>query len=84
MSKYTGLILVTGASTPGLEGKILDTLAPFTIQIIDKQSMDIRDRFFLAIFFSLDKAHQKAIIKDLEAQVEALNLDLASDFRQEG
>lgn len=84
MPKYTGLILVTGASTPGLEGKILETLDPFTIQIIDKQSMDIRDRFFLAIYFSLDKAHEKAIMKDLELQVAALNLDFASDFRQEG
>jgi predicted amino acid-binding ACT domain protein len=83
MSNYTGLILVTGASTPGLEGKILETLAPFTIEIIDKQSMDIRDRFFLAIYLSLDKAHEKAIMKDLELVVEDLNLDLASDFRQE-
>jgi predicted amino acid-binding ACT domain protein len=83
MSNYTGLILVTGASKPGLEGKILETLAPFTIEIIDKQSMDIRDRFFLAIYLSLDKAHEKAIMKDLELVVEDLNLDLASDFRQE-
>ncbi|MGI9199115.1 MAG: ACT domain-containing protein [Candidatus Nanopelagicaceae bacterium] len=83
MSNYTGLILVTGASKPGIEGKILETLAPFTIEIIDKQSMDIRDRFFLAIYLSLDKAHEKAIMKDLELVVEDLNLDLASDFRQE-
>lgn len=80
-SDFTGLILITGESAPGIEVAILETLAPFTIQILDKQSMDIRGRYFLAIHFSLDKAHAKAIEKDLMERAEKLNLDLAVDYR---
>lgn len=80
-SNFTGLILVTGVSTPGIEAAILETLAPFTISILDKQSMDIRDRYFLAIHFSLDKAHAKAIEKDLMTTAENLNVDLVVDFQ---
>jgi predicted amino acid-binding ACT domain protein len=80
-SNFTGLILVTGVSAPGIEAAILETLAPFTIKILDKQSMDIRDRYFLAIHFSLDKAHAKAIEKDLMSTAEKLNVDLVVDFQ---
>lgn len=80
-SNFTGLILVTGVSAPGIEAAILETLAPFTINILDKQSMDIRDRYFLAIHFSLDKAHAKAIEKDLMSTAEKLNVDLVVDFQ---
>ena len=75
------MILVTGVSAPGIEAAILETLAPFTIKILDKQSMDIRDRYFLAIHFSLDKAHAKAIEKDLMSTAEKLNVDLVVDFQ---
>jgi predicted amino acid-binding ACT domain protein len=80
-SDFTGLILVTGESTPQVEEKILETLAPFTIKILDQQSMDIRHRYFLAIHFSLDPAHAKAIEKDLLACAEELNMDLVVDYR---
>ena len=80
-SNFTGLILVTGVSAPGIEAAILETLAPFTISILDKQSMDIRDRYFLAIHFSLDKAHAKAIEKDLMTTAEKFNVDLVVDFQ---
>ena len=80
-SNFTGLILVTGESAPGIEAAILETLSPFTIQILDKQSMDIRERYFLAIHFSLDKAHAKAIEKDLLATADKLNVDLVVDYR---
>lgn len=80
-SNFTGLILVTGESAPGIEAAILETLSPFTIQILDKQSMDIRERYFLAIHFSLDKAHTKAIEKDLLSTAEKLNVDLVVDYR---
>ena len=80
-SNFTGLILVTGVSAPGIEAAILETLAPFTIKILDKQSMDIRDRYFLAIHLSLDKAHAKAIEKDLMSTAEKLNVDLVVDFQ---
>ena len=37
--------------------------------------------FFLAIHFSLDKAHAKAIEKDLLTAAEKLNVDLVVDYR---
>jgi predicted amino acid-binding ACT domain protein len=80
-SNFTGLILVTGVSAPGIDEAILNTLAPFTIEIIDKQTMDIRDRYFLAIYFKLDKAHAKAIEKDLLETATTLDVDLVVDFR---
>ena len=80
-SNFTGLILVTGVSAPGIEEAILKTLSPFTIEIIDKQTMDIRDRYFLAIYFKLDKAHAKAIEKDLLETATSLNVDLVIDFQ---
>ena len=82
MGTYTGLILVTGESKPGVEKTFRETLAPFTIEILDLQSMDIRGRYFLAIYFSLDKAHAKAIESDLqEALADCrgfLSLDIES------
>ena len=80
-SNFTGLILVTGVSAPGIEEAILKTLSPFTIEIIDKQTMDIRDRYFLAIYFKLDKAHAKAIEKNLLETATSLNVDLVVDFK---
>lgn len=80
-SNFTGLILVTGVSAPGIEEAILKTLSPFTIEIIDKQTMDIRDRYFLTIYFKLDKAHAKAIEKDLLETAISLNVDLVVDFK---
>lgn len=83
MAKYTGLALVTGVSNPDIEAQVLATLAPFTIQILDKQSMDIRDRYFLAIHFSLDPAHQRAITQDLEEMAKRLKIDIAIDYQSE-
>lgn len=77
----TGLILVTGKSAPNIEAVILEALSPFTIEIMDKQSMNIRDRYFLAIYFKLDKAHAKAIESDLEAAATNIDVDLVIDFQ---
>ena len=60
---------------------ILQTLSPFTIEILDKQSMDIRDRYFLAIYFKLDKAHAKAIEADLNECALKLGVDLIVDYK---
>ena len=83
MATYTGLILVTGASKPDIEAAFRETLSPFTIKILDIQSMDIRDRYFLAIYISLDKAHAKAIEADLAETARRFELDLAIDYREE-
>lgn len=78
---FTGLVLVSGVSSPAIQPKIMDTLAAFTIKILDQQSMDIRDRYFLTILFSLDKAHADAIEKDLLQSAESLGVDLAIDYQ---
>lgn len=78
---FTALILITGTIKPDIESEILKTLAPFTIDILDKQSMSIRDRYFLAIYLSLDKAHAKAIEADLKSKCESLDIDLAIDYQ---
>lgn len=80
-ANLTGLILVTSVSKPGIKDAILETLAPFTIQIRDQQSMDIRDRYFLAIYFDLDKAHAKAIEQDLLETAERMEIDLVVDYK---
>jgi predicted amino acid-binding ACT domain protein len=80
-SNFTGLVLVTGESAPNIENEILETLSPFVITILDKQSMDIRGRYFLAIHFSLDKAHAKAIEKDLLNTAEKIGVDLVVDYQ---
>lgn len=80
-ANLTGLILVTGISAPGIKDAILETLAPFTITIRDQQVMDIRDRYFLAIYFDLDKAHAKSIEKDLINTAERLGVDLVVDYQ---
>lgn len=74
-------MLVTGESAPNVENEILETLSPFVIEILDNQSMDIRGRYFLAIHFSLDKAHAKAIQNDLQNTAERLGLDLIVDYQ---
>ena len=80
-ANLTGLALITGESKPGIEAEILQTLSPFTIEILDKQSMDIRDRYFLAIYFKLDKAHAEAIESDLDACALKLGVDLVVDYK---
>ncbi|NDA83335.1 MAG: hypothetical protein EBY00_01110 [Actinobacteria bacterium] len=80
-SNFTGLLLVTGESAPNIESEILETLSPFVITILDKQSMDIRGRYFLAIHFSLDKAHAKAIEKDLLNTAAKIGVDLVVDYQ---
>lgn len=78
---FTALILITGVSNPNIEAEILSTLSPFAIQILDKQSMSIRDRYFLAILFALDQAHAKAIEADLTETCSKLEVDLAVDYQ---
>jgi predicted amino acid-binding ACT domain protein len=87
MEKYTGLILVSSAITnmksDEIESRFQQTLAPFSIQVLDTQRMQIRDRFFLAFYIKLDKAHQKAIEDDLQETADQLKVDLAIDYRLE-
>ena len=78
---FTALILVTSEIKPNVRERFLETLAPFSIKILDQQTMSIRDRYFLAILFALDRAHTKAIEKDLFEVANAIGVDLAIDYQ---
>ena len=77
---FTGLLLVTGESKPGIKEEFLKALSPFSIKIIDQQEMNIRNRYFLTLLYSLDKAHAKAIEQDLDLCAEKLRVDIAIDY----
>ncbi len=82
---YTGLILVSGEDRPGITEALFETLAPFSLSIIDIEQVVIRSRLILTILIALDPAHADAIEGDLNAKAESLELDVAMVFsEQEG
>ena len=78
--KFTGLILLAGKDSPGITEKLYETLAPFSIQILDVEQVVIRDRLILTTLIALDPAHAQAIEGDLVKMAENSGLDLAIDF----
>lgn len=78
--KFTGLILLAGKDSPGITEKLYQTLAPFSIQILDVEQVVIRDRLILTTLIALDPAHATAIEQDLVQMAEDSGLDLAIDF----
>lgn len=84
-AQYTGLILVSGEDRPGITEALFETLAPFSLSIIDIEQVVIRSRLILTILIALDPAHADAIEGDLNAKAESLELDVAMVFsEQEG
>jgi phosphoserine phosphatase len=82
---YTGLILVSGEDRPGITEALFETLAPFSLSIIDIEQVVIRSRLILTILISLDPAHASAVEDDLNAKADSLELDVAMVFsEQEG
>lgn len=82
---YTGLILVSGEDRPGITEALFETLAPFSLSIIDIEQVVIRSRLILTILISLDPAHASAVENDLNAKADSLELDVAMVFsEQEG
>ena len=82
---YTGLILVSGEDRPGITEALFETLAPFSLSIIDIEQVVIRSRLILTILISLDPAHASAVEDDLNAKAVSLELDVAMVFsEQEG
>ena len=77
---FTGLLLITGESKPGIKEGFLKALSPFAIKIIDQQEMDIRNRYFLTLLYSLDIAHAKAIEQDLQKCAAEFQVDIAIDY----
>lgn len=84
-AQYTGLILVSGEDRPGITEALFETLAPFSLSIIDIEQVVIRSRLILTILISLDPAHADAVESDLNEKAESLELDVAMVFsKQEG
>lgn len=84
-AQYTGLILVSGEDRPGITEALFETLAPFSLSIIDIEQVVIRSRLILTILISLDPAHADAVETDLNEKAESLELDVAMVFsEQEG
>lgn len=80
---YTGLILVSGEDRPGITEALFDTLAPFSMTIIDIEQVVIRSRLILTILISLDRAHASAIEEDLNERASTLELDIAIAFSEQ-
>ncbi|MFM8868702.1 MAG: HAD-IB family phosphatase, partial [Candidatus Nanopelagicus sp.] len=80
---YTGLILVSGEDRPGITQRLMATLAQFSVTILDIEQLIIRNRLLLTVLISLDEAHSKAILADLEHLQAEIGLDIAVDFSQQ-
>lgn len=84
-AQYTGLILVSGEDRPGITEALFETLAPFSLSIIDIEQVVIRSRLILTILIALDPAHADAVESDLNEKAASLDLDVAVVFsEQEG
>ena len=84
-AQYTGLILVSGEDRPGITEALFETLAPFSLSIIDIEQVVIRSRLILTILIALDPAHADAVESDLNEKAASLDLDVAMVFsEQEG
>lgn len=80
LTEFTGLLLLSGADQEGIASGLFETLAPFSIEIIDVEEFSIRGRTIFTLLFSLNKDHSSAIEGDLLQFAKNRDLDLAIDF----
>lgn len=78
--EFTGLILLSGADSDGVEESLLAVLTPFTIEIQDIQRIRLRGRIIIGVLIGLDPAHANAIADDIEQFSQTSGLDVAVDF----
>jgi len=83
-SQYTGLILVSGIDSPGITQALFETLAPFSIIVVDIEQVVIRDRLILTVLIALNPAHAQAIEDDLQSCADRLSIDIATSFQEQG
>lgn len=79
-TKYTGLILASGALDGDPTDSLLEVLSPFKIRILDSSLLIIRDRFIFSLLIELSPDHQEAIASDLDALTALGKVDVAYDF----
>ena len=77
---FTGLILLTGIDKPGITATLFETLAPFSLTVIDIEQVVIRERLILTLLIACNPAHTEAIDTDLEELSKTLDVDIATSF----
>ena len=77
---FTGLILLTGIDKPGITATLFETLAPFSLTVLDIEQVVIRERLILTLLIACNPAHTEAIDTDLEELSKTLDVDLATSF----
>lgn len=82
-SQFTGLILLSGVDTPGITQALFETLAPFSITVLDIEQVVARDRVILTVLIALNPDHREAIDEDLNACAEKLGVDIATSFQRQ-
>jgi phosphoserine phosphatase len=80
--QFTGLILLSGVDKPGITESLFETLAPFSVTILDIEQVVIRERVILTVLLALNPAHAKAIEDDLEQCSQRMGVDIASAFEE--
>ena len=78
--QFTGLILLTGIDKPGITATLFETLAPFSLTVIDIEQVVIRERLILTLLIACDPAHSEAIDTDLIDLSKNLDVDIATSF----
>lgn len=78
--QFTGLILLSGVDKPGITEALFNTLAPFSITILDIEQVIISNRLILTVLIALNPAHEKALEADLLECAAGLDVDIATLF----
>ncbi len=78
--QFTGLILLTGIDKPGITATLFETLAPFSLIVLDIEQVVIRERLILTLLIACNPAHSEAIDTDLEELSKTLDVDIATSF----
>ena len=77
---FTGLILVSAVDKPGITSDVLNTLAQFSIQILDIKQIITGERLLQTILIRLLPDHALALEADLMELATNSSIDLAIDF----
>ena len=82
--KSKAIILASGPGDVSVREEVIAlieaTLKPFTLIVLQNQSIALAGRIIVAFEIGLDLAHAKAIEKDLINSLKARNFDIALDL----
>jgi hypothetical protein len=82
--KAKAIILASGPGDVSVREEVIAlieaTLKPFTLIVLQNQSIALAGRIIIAFEIGLDEAHAKAIEKDLINSLKAKDFDIALDL----